>query len=124
MKRSAQVGLVMMGALGVTGAGGYYLAKRDTACPPAPQTGVAGAPQPGAAVKEDECRRWGATSSSSGTSSRYYRTWWPDWWGSRTTSTSTSAAATARPGTSTATQPAGAVRGGFGSTGHGIASGS
>jgi uncharacterized protein YgiB involved in biofilm formation len=58
MKRSAQIGLVVMGALGATTAGGYFLNGRDQGCQARAQSNPQAAPGP-------NCRRslW---SSSSG----------------------------------------------------------
>jgi hypothetical protein len=54
MKRSAQIGLVVMGALGTTTAAGYLATNRDRAC----ETAAANNPQ---AAPGQECRRsiWG-----------------------------------------------------------------
>jgi hypothetical protein len=54
MKRSAQIGLVVMGPLGTTTAAGYLATNRDQGC----QTAAANNPQ---AAPGQECRRsiWG-----------------------------------------------------------------
>jgi hypothetical protein len=60
MKRSAQIGLLVMGALGTTTAAGYMATNRDQACQASAQTN----PQaPG-----QECRRsiWSGGGHSSG----------------------------------------------------------
>jgi hypothetical protein len=50
MKRSAHIGLVVMGALGATTAGGYYLNGRDHACQARAQNNPQGTP-------DQNCRR-------------------------------------------------------------------
>jgi hypothetical protein len=93
MKRSAQIGLVVMGALGLTAAGGYQLLKSDEACRSPP-----GRPA------DQDCRRSGTSHSGSG--SGFGRT----------------GSSSSPPSSTSTSHPAGAQHGGFGSTGHGIGS--
>lgn len=136
MKRSAQVGLVVMGALGVTGASAYYVTRQDAACraatpsgqqavaPGAPGAPAVPVPPPGqpaanpqAAAKADpnpDCNRrrgwWGGRS--------YYG------WGSgrEPTRTNTQSPGFApNSGAPRAGTPSGPVpRGGFGSSGRSV----
>lgn len=99
MKRSAQVGLLMMGAIGVGTASGTYVSNREQACRADP------------ANQEDpdgRCRHWYSHSGSHG---------WFYSGSSRSGSTS------ARTGSAVGLSGSGVSRGGFGSTGHGISSG-
>jgi hypothetical protein len=61
MKRSAQLGLVLMGALGTTTAAGLYLNNRDQAC-------QAGAPNNPQGAPAQNCRRsiWSGSGHGSG----------------------------------------------------------
>lgn len=90
MKRSVQIGLVVVGALGVTSASGYYMAKRDEACQNKPDK------------TDQDCRHSGSGHSSSGHSSGR-----PLLGGSSTAP-------------STSSPSSGAQRSGFGSTGQAI----
>jgi hypothetical protein len=101
MKRSAQIGLLVMGALGTTTAAGYLATNRDQAC----QTGAQN-PQ---ATPGQNCRRsiWSGGGHSSGWSR-------PIFGGSSSSPGATSSHAS--PGSS-------ASRGGFGGHGGGSAGG-
>ena len=114
MKRSAQIGLVVMGALGTTTAAGYLATNRDQAC----QSAAANNPQ---AAPAQECRRsiWGHGGHGySGYHSFFGGTPWS------TSPSATSTSSHASPGSGTA------GRGGFGGHasggggGHGGGSGS
>jgi hypothetical protein len=117
MKRSAQIGLVLMGATAV-GTTSYALMPRD--CPPNRPAAQQAAPVSGAAQPNStqECRRrW--SSSSSGSRSGWY-------WGSRSTYRSTSAATSTSVASSSYARSSGTTtvaRGGFGSTGHAVSGG-
>jgi hypothetical protein len=65
MKRSAQIGLVVMGALGATTAGGYFLNSRDQGCQARAQSN----PQ---ATPDQNCRRslWSSSSGHGSGSAR------------------------------------------------------
>jgi hypothetical protein len=100
MKRSAQIGLVVMGALGTTAGAGYLATNRDQAC----QTGAQN-PQ---ATPGQECRRsiWSGGGHSSGWSR-------PIFGGTSSSSSPGVTSSHASPGTA-------ASRGGFGGhAGHG-----
>ena len=102
MKRSAQIGLVVMGALGATTAGGYYMVERNQACQ-----------SPPGQANDQNCQRSGSSHSGSGHGSGRA------FFGSSSSSSSSSSPPSS-PGTSS--HPAGAQHGGFGSTGHAIGS--
>jgi hypothetical protein len=101
MKRSAQIGLVVMGALGATTAGGYYMVERNQACQ-----------SPSGRTNDQNCQRTGSSHSGSGHGSG--RAFFG--------STSSSPSSTGSPSPGTSSHPAGAQHGGFGSTGHAIGS--
>ena len=138
MKRSGQIALVLMGVTGTTAAGAYMMPPRPQ-CQPAPAS-VPGTPAiPPSALSADPaaaqqpCRRrsWGSWRWS-GNSHSYYsynntnnswspRSWFPSTRSGSPTSTSiaptTSGPRSGGPSTST-------PRGGFGTTGHSISTGS
>jgi len=102
MKRSSQVLLMVMGVTGTT-AVGHYLSPPRTECAQQASTAEPGTPQNVA----QPCR---TTSSGHGGGHGWWRSSGSGNGGASSSSASTSAS--------------GATRGGFGSTGHGIASGS
>jgi hypothetical protein len=67
MKRSAQIGLLVMGTLGTTSAAGYFANNHDQAC----QQRAANNPQ---AQPSQDCRRsvWNGSGSSSGGYHSFY----------------------------------------------------
>jgi hypothetical protein len=101
VKRSSQVLLMVMGVTSTT-ALGHYLAPPRTECAQQAATANSGTPQ----NVTQPCR------TTSGT-----RSGWHSWW-------SSSGSGTSGTSSSTSTSTSGATRGGFGSTGHGISSGS
>jgi len=103
MKRSAQIGLLVMGALGTTTAAGYMATNRDQACQASAQTNPLAPGQ--------ECRRsiWSGGGHSSGWSR-------PIFGGSSFASSPGVTSGHASPGSS-------ASRGGFGGHGGGSAGG-
>src|SRR5436853_7515804 len=113
MKRSAQIGLVVMGVLGATTAsGGYYLAGGDQSCLTSPPAS-AGATAPAKVQPASNCSRsrWWVSSWSS--SPRW--SLWPSWGTQASASTPPTrfASTTSAERSSTAAQ-----RGGYGSPGH------
>ena len=110
MKRSGQVLLVVMGVTTTT-AVGHYLAPPRTEC--AQQTAAAnpGTPQE---VTQQPCRTTGSRSSGG-------HSWWRS---SGSDNRGASSSESGRVAASAQTSAPGATRGGFGSTGHGISSGS
>jgi hypothetical protein len=124
MKRSAQIGLVVMGVLGATTASGYYLSGRDPSClanPPA-SAGSPGATVPGKVMPDPNCRRsrwWVSSWSGSQWGSRW--SLWPTW----STQASTSTPATKLVSTTSAERSSTtAQRSGFGSSGRWLTSAS
>jgi hypothetical protein len=90
VKRSTQIGLVVVGALGVTSASAYYAKQRDEACRKGPDRA------------EQDCQHSGSGHGSGR----------PLFGGSSTSRTSGPS--------STTSQSSGAERGGFGSTGRAV----
>jgi hypothetical protein len=102
MKRSAQIGLLVMGALTTTSAAGYFATNHDRACQEKAVNNPQGTPP-------QDCRRsvWSGSGHGSGGSHSYYGF-------SSSTGSSTGTASHSSPGSSTAS------RGGFGGhAGHG-----
>jgi len=107
MKRSAQIGLVVMGALGTTSAAGYFANNHEQAC----QARAANNPQE---PPQQDCRRsvWHGSGHGWGGSHSFFGSSSPS---ASTTGTSSSSSS----GTSSA------ARGGFGGhAGHGGGAGS
>ena len=98
MKRSAQVGLLVMGALGVSAAGGAYISQREQACRADP------------ANQADPDARCGRSSTSSGGHG----------WSYSGRSTTGTGGTTGRSGGTATLATTTVSRGGFGSTGHGL----
>jgi len=102
MKRSAQIGLLVMGALTTTSAAGYFATNHDRACQEKAVNNPQGAPP-------QDCRRsvWYSSGHGSGGSHSYYGY-------SSSAGTSTGTSSHSSSGSSTAS------RGGFGGhAGHG-----
>jgi hypothetical protein len=107
MKRSSQVLLVVMGVTSATTVGYYLTTPNECAQQvPAAKSGVL----PQQQVTQQPCRNTSSTRTGS-----------HSWWGSSENSGSSEHTKTA---SATPTDTSGATRGGFGSTGHGLFSGS
>ncbi|NVO17904.1 MAG: hypothetical protein HXX10_28115 [Rhodoplanes sp.] len=119
MKRSTQVGLVLMAAVGV-GGGGYALMPGRDCTPGSDEAGLHAPVRPGETPQA--CAPRGSSGSSSGSSGRS----WFFSGGSGDTSTShTSSGGTTSSTTHAAATSGGSgvVHGGFGSSAHGFSSG-
>jgi hypothetical protein len=125
MKRSSQIALVLMGATAV-GTTGYAMMPNKECRP------VVGAQQPAsvrinpATGQAEPCRENRRSSSSSGShwSSSSSSTWVRRSSTPSSTLTTTRPSGSSVPSTSSYSSTSVAARGGFGSTGHGVSSGS
>jgi hypothetical protein len=97
VKRSTQIGLFLVGTLGVTSASGYYLMNRDEACRKNPDR------------TDQDCRHSGSSHGGSGSGRPLF--------GSSSTSQTSSASSRS---SSTSSQSSSAQRSGFGATGRAL----
>lgn len=122
MKRSTQVGLVLMAAVGV-GGGAYALMPGRDCTPGSDEAGLHAPVRPGETPQA--CAPRGSSGSSSGGSGGSGGRWFFSGGGSSDTSTSHASSGTTSSGTTHAIASGGAIamRGGFGSSAHGFSSG-